>query len=108
MWAFIAQQAAPTDPVSYTPLGIVALVVSFLLWRMRDSDADSRKRLAELEVKLAAAQEEITEQRSLKHRAINKVAAAEGTLHLVARLQEDCTCHALDALTPLLRPYRER
>lgn len=107
MWALVAQAADPTNPVSYSPLAIVASVVAFLLWFTKGRVEDDRKSRAELEVKLDAAREEIAEQRSLKHRAINKLSAAEGTLHLVARLKADCSCGSLDALEPLLEPYRE-
>ena len=103
MWLLAQQVADPSNPVSYSPLAIVAAVVTFLLWRMKDSDADNRKRVAELEHKIELLTDEITEQRSLKHRALNRVAAAEGTLSLVARMNKSCTCGALVPIEPLLR-----
>ena len=90
-------------------LGIVALVV---WWFIRSSDRNynddrtDRDRLAgdkaALEQKLNAANDEIIEQRKLKHDAIGKHAAAFGTLSLVRRTAEKCTCGASAPLLPLL------
>lgn len=102
-------QAAPTDPTSYSPLAIVASVVAFLLWRLKATDADGRERERSLESQLAASQareqakdDELAEQRSLKHAALNREARAAGTLDIVARLAPSCTCGALDPIVELL------
>lgn len=101
MW--LLAQTAPTDPVSYSPLAIVATVVGFLLWRLRDSDSEKDKRIAQLEEQLKAAREEIAEQRSLKHASVGRESAAHGTLVLVGRLyRSKCTCGALEPLIDLL------
>lgn len=90
-------------------LGIVALVV---WWFIRSSDRNynddrtDRDRLAgdkaALEQKLSAAQEEIVEQRKLKHEAIGKQAAAFGTLSLVRSTAEKCACGVMVPLRPLM------
>lgn len=93
--------------------GSVVGILAFVVWwfirstdRSYNDDRTDRDRLAgdkaSLEVKLAAASEEIVEQRKLKHEAINRQAAAEGTLSLVRRSAHDCTCGAMTALLPLL------
>lgn len=107
MW-LIAQQVAPTtDPVSYTPLGIVALVVTFLLWRMKDSDSDNRKRIAELEVKLETAMTDNAVQHSLKHRALGQVAAGKGIIDLTRKQARKCDCGAMAPVLPLIDLYKE-
>lgn len=106
MWLLLAQVQAPTDPVSYTPLTIVAIVVWALLRRMKDTDEEKDKRITTLETQLEsmrkAKDDEISEQRRLKHQAINRYAAAEGTLHLAVKLAKSCSCHALDPIENLL------
>lgn len=103
------------DPISYSPLAIVALVVGFVLRRMNASDAADQKRMNDYEAKLAAKDaiieakdKELIEQRSLKHAAINREARAEGTLDLIDRLIPLCTCHALDPVAPVLESHRQR
>lgn len=103
------------DPTSYSPLAIVALVVMFLLWRMKNSDAADQQRINDCEARLAAKdaviqakEDELTEQRSLKHAALNREARAQGTLDVIERLVPACTCGALDPVAPLLDVHRRR
>lgn len=97
------------DPVSYSPLAIVGSVVAFLLWRLKSTDADDRKRIDDCEARLAVKDSviaskdaEIKEQRSMKHQALNRLAGVTGTLSLVGRLAPNCTCGAMEPVRPLL------
>lgn len=105
---FAADALDPTV-VQGGALGIVGLVV---WWFIRSSDRNynddrtDRDRLAgdkaALEQKLDAANDEIVAQRKLKHDAIGKMSAALGTLSLVRKTAEKCTCGAVTSLTPLI------
>jgi hypothetical protein len=105
---FAAEALDPTV-VQGGALGIVALVV---WWFIRSSDRNynddrtDRDRLAgdkaALEQKLQAANEEIIEQRRLKHEAIGRYAAAAGTLSLIRKTVDTCNCGAMTPMGPLL------
>lgn len=108
-------QAVSPDPTNYSPLAIVASVVAFLLWRMKATDAAGLEREKSLESQLAASQareqakdDELAEQRSLKHAALNREARAQGTLDVVERLAPSCTCGALNPILPLLDGSRRK
>lgn len=99
----------PTEPSSYSSMAVVASVVAFLLWRMKSTDAADRKRIDDCEARIAvkdaviaSKDDEIKEQRSQKHAAINREARAQGTLDVVKRLVPACTCGSLDPLKSLL------
>ncbi len=84
-------QATADAPTQWTALGIVAVVVVYFLRASDRGKADDRaesaakdSRIAALEAKLEAKDDEILAQRKLKHDALNRVAAAEGTLSMVA------------------------
>lgn len=109
MMHLLGQVPGNGDPASYSPLAIVASVVAFLLWRLKSTDADDRKRIVDCEARLAAKDavisskdQEIIDQRSMKHQALNRLAGLTGTLSLVGRLAPNCTCGAMEPVQPLL------
>lgn len=64
--------------------------------------ADLKAELAAMRVEMAMLRNEVAEQHHLKHVAIGKQSAAEGTLDLVRSLYDQCTCGALLPLARLL------
>lgn len=102
-------QATADAPTQWTALGIVAVVVVYFLRASDRSRSDDKAeaavreaRIALLEARVEAKDEEILEQRKLKHDALNRRAAAEGTLSLV----HDAIVKGRD-LTPIV-PLIER
>ena len=90
----------------------VVAVLAFIVWwftkwadraeKARTKQVDSSaKAVASLETKLETCQQEIYEQRQLKHAALNRLAAIQGRAELVASQARKCTCGAMTPLLPL-------
>jgi hypothetical protein len=62
------------------------------------------KRCDGLERSVHELEQENREQRSAKHEALNRLAIASGTLSIVGRLYDKCTCGALDVIADLIPP----
>lgn len=108
MCAFVVSPvfgAEATDPAAFVEKGALGALFFVLWWLTRRSDRNHNEERAErlkLEAQLANANAEISEQRHQKHDAINRQAAAEGTLKLVKAAARRCTCEAMTPLVPLL------
>lgn len=90
MVALLGQATADAPGLQYTALGIVGVVVVYFLRASDRGKADDKAeaamkdaKITALEAKVETKDEEILEQRKLKHDALNRQAAAEGTLSLV-------------------------
>lgn len=114
MW-LLAQTSSSDLPVNLTALGLLALVVVFFLRRTDRQDTERREDVstlsgenAALRAQVDAVQAENLVQRRLKHESLNNLAASLGTLQLVKRLAEDCTCGAMSRIEPVIDSVLDR
>lgn len=98
-----------TDIVPAGTLGLIVTLAGLFIRNMTQdrgagfSLADEREQEnMRLRLENQALREEIQEQRSLKHTALNQLAVDSGTLSLVRSLYDSCTCGALAPLSKLL------
>lgn len=82
-------------PIEMTALVMVGLILRVYIVRENKSREEHAKRLKALE-------EEVDEQRHLKHLVINQLAGITGTLSLVQAAASRCTCGAVAPVLPLI------
>lgn len=114
--------AAPIDPVqggfAAILLSLVGLFVRMMFKYQRedrgagfDLASEREKDNARLRAENEKLHEELGDQRTLKHAALNRLTISEGTLDLVRGLYDQCSCGALSPLGKLLdrrsEPHRE-
>lgn len=94
------------------PVGLLSLLVTlvglFIRNMLQDRGAgytlaDERQEdLLALRSEVELLRREVSDQRTLKHQALNELTIASYTLDTVRRLAEACTCHALEPLKNIL------
>ena len=92
-------------------LGVALIILRSLLLdrsafkELKSELGDVRRTAIELDTRVAICEERWAEQRSLKHQALNDLTRAELMLHIVNDLMTNCSCKALDVLSPMIPDY---
>lgn len=89
-------------PLELPALAMVGLVLRWLVKREAVADTATLQRITDLEAQLEEMRDEQSQERHLKHGALNRAIAAEQTLRLVKIAAGRCSCGALDQILSLL------
>ena len=89
-------------PVELSALALVGFILRWLVVRENRADDSMLKRIEHLERDLAAMTVAQSEERRLKHAALNDAASRGMAVHLMAAAARHCTCGQMDQILYLV------
>lgn len=89
-------------PIEMGALVMVGMILRWLIRRENHTEALDEKRLTRLEGRIDELQNDVSEQRHLKHTLLNQLAAIRGSILVIRRAAERCTCESMIPVLPVL------
>jgi hypothetical protein len=97
-----ADSAAVVIPALLTALSLLGLVLKWLIQREATTDTQTLERISKLESEVELLRADQSEQRRLKHEALNRAAGLSLAARMLLTSARHCTCGALTHVVELV------